>query len=62
MQEGQVYNDRLWKLSLLRLNQLGYFDHLKPDDPDLTERHLNEKEGTVDLTLKLKEKGKNASA
>ena len=60
LQEGQVYNDRLWKLSLLRLNQLGYFEQLKPDDPDITDRHLNEKDSTVDLTLKLKEKGKNA--
>jgi outer membrane protein insertion porin family len=60
LQEGQVYNDRLWKLSLLRLNQLGYFEQLKPEDPDITERHLNDKDGTVDLTLKLKEKGKNA--
>ena len=60
LQEGQVYNDRLWKLSLLRLNQLGYFEQLKPDDPDITERHLDEKDGQVDLTLKLKEKGKNS--
>jgi len=33
---------------------------LKADDPNVTERHLNEKEGTVDLTLKVKEKGKNS--
>jgi outer membrane protein insertion porin family len=45
---------------LLRLNQLGYFDQLKPDDPNTTERHLDEKAGTVDLTLKVKEKGKNS--
>jgi outer membrane protein insertion porin family len=60
LEEGQVYNQRLWELSLLRLNQLGYFEPLKPEDPNVTERHLNEKEGTVDLTLKLKEKGKNS--
>jgi outer membrane protein insertion porin family len=60
LEEGQVYNERLWKLSLQRLNQLGYFDQLKPDDPNITERHLNEKEGTVDLTLKVHEKGKNS--
>ena len=60
LEEGQQYNERLWKLSLLRLNQLGYFEQLKPEDPNITERHLNEKEGTVDLTLKLKEKGKNS--
>jgi len=60
LEEGQVYNQRLWELSILRLNQLGYFEQIKPDDPDVTERHLDEQEGTVDLTLKLKEKGKNS--
>ncbi|HET7205621.1 MAG TPA: outer membrane protein assembly factor BamA [Terriglobales bacterium] len=60
IEEGQVYNSRLWELSLLRLNQLGYFDQLKPDDPSVTDRKLNEKDGTVDLTLKVKEKGKNS--
>ena len=57
LEEGQVYDERLWKLSLLRLNQLGYFEQLKPDDPNVTETHLDEKNGTVDLTLKVKEKG-----
>ena len=60
LEEGQVYDERLWKLSLLRLNQLGYFDPLKPDDPNVTETHLDEKNGTVDLTLKVHEKGKNS--
>ncbi len=59
LEEGQRYNEQYWKLSLQRLNQLGFFDQIKPDDPSTTERHLNEKEGTVDLTLKLREKGKN---
>ncbi len=60
LEEGQIYNSRFWELSLLRLNQLGYFEQLKPDDPNTTERHLDEKAGTVDLTLKVKEKGKNS--
>ena len=60
LEEGQVYNSRFWELSLLRLNQLGYFEQLKPDDPNTTERHLDEKNGTVDLSLKVKEKGKNS--
>ena len=59
LEEGQVYDQHLWEVSLLRLNQLGYFEQLKPEDPNVTERHLNEKDATVDLTLKLKEKGKN---
>ena len=60
LEEGQTYDERLWKLSLLRLNQLGYFEALKPDDPNVTETHLDEKNGTVDLTLKVREKGKNS--
>ena len=60
LEEGQIYNQQLWELSIQLLNQLGFFDILKPDDPNVSERHLNEKEGTVDLTLKVKEKGKNS--
>jgi outer membrane protein insertion porin family len=59
LEEGQVYNEQLWKLSLQRLNQLGFFEQLKPDDPNVTERHLDEKDGLVDLTLKVHERGKN---
>ena len=29
LEEGQVYNSRLWDLSILRLNQLNYFEPLK---------------------------------
>jgi outer membrane protein insertion porin family len=60
LEEGQIYNSQLWELSIQRLNQLGFFDTLKADDPAVTERHLHEKEGTVDLTLKVHEKGKNS--
>ncbi len=31
LEEGQVYNSNLWESSLLRLNQLDYFDPLKVD-------------------------------
>jgi len=60
LQEGDRYNTRLWELSLMRLNQLGYFDQLKPDDPNVTDTKRDEKAGTVDLTLKVHEKGKNS--
>ena len=60
LEEGGIYNSRLWELSLLRLNQLSYFDQLKPDDPNITEKKLDEKNGQVDLTLKVHEKGKNS--
>ncbi len=40
------------------MNQLNYFDALKPEDD--TERKLDTQNGTVDLTVKVKEKGKNS--
>jgi len=58
LQEGQVYNSRLWEFSLIRLNQLDYFDPLKVDQD--SETHQNADDGTVDLLLKVKEKGKNS--
>ncbi len=63
LEEGSVYNTRLWKLSLLRLNQLGYFEPLKAEGPDAqqsTDIKQNNQEATVDITLKVKEKGKNS--
>ncbi|MBV9574313.1 MAG: outer membrane protein assembly factor BamA [Acidobacteriales bacterium] len=59
LEEGQPYNQQLWEFSLQRLNQLGYFERLKPDDPNVTDIRKDEKAGTVDLTLKVHEKGKN---
>jgi outer membrane protein insertion porin family len=44
-------------LSLLRLNQLNYFDAIKPENAELKK---NEKNGTVDIKLKVKEKGKQS--
>jgi outer membrane protein insertion porin family len=58
LEEGQVYNSQLWEYSLLRLNQLEYFDALKVDQD--SEAHQNPEAGTVDLLLKVKEKGKNS--
>ena len=60
LEEGSVYSSRLWELSLQRLNQLSYFDQLKPEDPNITDKRLDEKNGLVDLTLKVHEKGKNS--
>ena len=60
LEEGGIYNSRMWELSLQRLNQLSYFDQLKPDDPNVTDKKLDEKNGQVDLTLKVHEKGKNS--
>jgi outer membrane protein insertion porin family len=58
LEEGQVYNSHLWELSLLRLNQLDYFNPLKVDQD--SETHSNPEAGTVDLLLKVTEKGKNS--
>ena len=58
LQEGQVYNSHLWELSLLRLNQLDYFNPLRVDQD--SETHQNTEAGTVDLLLKVQEKGKNS--
>jgi outer membrane protein insertion porin family len=58
LDEGQVYNSQLWDLSILRLNQLSYFEPLKAEQD--SESRQNAEDGTVDLLLKLKEKGKNS--
>jgi outer membrane protein insertion porin family len=58
LEEGQVYNSQLWEYSLLRLNQLEYFEPLKVDED--SEAHQDADAGTVDLLLKVKEKGKNS--
>jgi outer membrane protein insertion porin family len=60
LEEGQVYNSQRWEMSILRLNQLNYFETLKVEDD--TETRQNADDGTVDLLLKLKEKGKNSIA
>jgi outer membrane protein insertion porin family len=56
--EGQLFNKRLWEMSILRLNQLDYFDKIEADKAAEIKR--NSKEGTVDINLKLKEKGKQS--
>src|SRR5713101_4224120 len=58
LDEGQLFNKRAWEVSILRLNQLDYFDRIEEDKA--VEIKRNTKEGTVDLNLKLKEKGKQS--
>ena len=58
LDEGQVYNTRYWELSLLRLNQLGYFEVLKENEAADIKRDT--RTNTVDITLKVKERGKNS--
>jgi outer membrane protein insertion porin family len=47
----------LWDLSLLRLNQLGYFEEIKNEDAEIKPSPT---ESTLDINLKLKEKGRNS--
>ena len=58
LDEGSVYNSQLWEYSLLRLNQLEYFEPLKVEQD--SEAHQDADAGTVELLLKVKEKGKNS--
>ena len=58
LDEGQIYNTRYWELSLLRLNQLGYFEVLKENEAADIKRDT--RTNTVDITLKVKERGKNS--
>jgi outer membrane protein insertion porin family len=57
LDEGDMFNSKLWELSLLRLNQLGYFEPLKKEDA--ADIRPNRALNTVDITLKVKERGKN---
>ena len=56
--EGDVYNSKLWDASILRLNQLGYFEALKENESYTLNR--NPGTNTVDINLKVKERGKNS--
>jgi outer membrane protein insertion porin family len=56
--EGEVFNKALWEVSILRLNQLGYFEVLK--EADATTYSEDTKNNTVDITLKVKERAKNS--
>lgn len=58
LDEGNMFNTRLWDLSILRLNQLGYFEVLKEGEAADIKR--NTQTSTVDITLKVKERGKNS--
>ena len=58
LDEGDLFNSQLWDYSILRLNQLGYFEMLKKEDAADLKR--NSGSDTIDITLKVKERGKNS--
>jgi outer membrane protein insertion porin family len=57
LDEGDAYNSNLWDLSILRLNQLGYFETLKENESYELKRNGD---NTVDITLKVRERGRNS--
>jgi outer membrane protein insertion porin family len=57
LDEGQIFNSNLWDISLLRLNQLGYFEEIKNEDAEIK---TSQTQPTVDINLKVKEKSRNS--
>src|SRR5438045_5849217 len=60
LDEGQLFNKRAWEISILRLNQLDYFDRIEEDKA--VEIKRNTKDSNVDMKLKVHEKGKQSIA
>src|SRR5215204_4158802 len=54
--EGDIYNDAYWEYSVVKLNQLGYFNPIDKDKD--VDRRTNDEEATVDLNLKVSERGR----
>lgn len=54
--EGQLFNSTLWDQSIQRLNQLGYFEPLRPEDAEIKPSPTDPE---VDIRLKVKEKDRN---
>jgi outer membrane protein insertion porin family len=56
LNEGDIYNQNAWEYSVVKLNQLGYFDPIDKDkDADFK---TNQEEATVDINLKVTERGR----
>src|SRR5215213_2657177 len=54
--EGDIYNDAYWEYSVVKRNQLGYFNPIEKDKD--VDRRTNDEEATVDLSLKVSERGR----
>jgi outer membrane protein insertion porin family len=57
LDEGNIFSSELWDLSVLRVNQLGFFEQIKKEEYDIKQ---NKKDSTVDILVKVKEKGRNS--
>lgn len=54
--EGDIYHEGYWEYSVIKLNQLGYFNPIDKDKD--VDRRTNEEDATIDLTLKVSERGR----
>lgn len=58
--EGDIFDRQLWEFSVLKLNQLGFFDPIdKEKDAEL---RPDEEKGEVDINLRVSERGRNQIA
>lgn len=55
--EGGIFNSAAWDMSVLRVNQLGFFNKITKDDYKIRQNVQNK---TVDIELDVKEKGRNS--
>ena len=58
LNDGDPFNSQAWDISVLRLNQLGYFEEIKAEED--AEVKPSATEPKVDINLKVKEKGRNS--
>ena len=57
LQEGNVFNSQLWDMSVLRLNQLGYFEEILEDAAEI---RPSATEAEVDISLTVEERGRQS--
>jgi outer membrane protein insertion porin family len=57
LEEGKVFSSQLLDASVMRLNQLGYFDKVEEKDYEVKP---DDKTGLVDVTVKVKEKSQRS--
>ena len=58
--EGDIFDRSMWEFSVLKLNQLGFFDPI--DKEKDAEFRTNEETGEVDINLRVVERGRNQIA
>lgn len=56
LQEAITFDSNVLRQDILRINQLGFFDEIKEEDAHVDQ---NDKDSTVDINIKVAEKGKN---